>query len=292
MFGLKKLASVFAFLFAWLAFLPSCFAATAILPAPTQDIYLVDDAFMVNEEDKAQILNLGRELDQKTGAQVVVVTMNTLGPESIEDYANKLFRKWGIGDKKKNNGVLLLIAKEDRKFRVEVGYGLEGAITDGYSGSVLDGMKAGFRKEEYSPAILAAYGKLVQKAYEAENMAPPEAVGAAAAASNATSPDNASEEEEDWAWWEIVLGIGIALVFIGLLFWCFAQLLVIAWGLLTLLLYLLTSGAIDLTDKIPSFGGGGGHSGGGGWGGGSSGGSSGGGFGGGSSGGGGSSSGW
>ncbi len=282
----KRILSVFTVLFAWLTLLPSCFAEMAVLPPPTQDIYLVDDANMVNAEDRAQILAMGRELDQKTKAQVVVVTMSTLGSESIEDYANKLFRKWGIGDRKKNNGVLLLIAKEDRKFRIEVGYGLEGAITDGYSGAVLDGMKAGFRKEDYSPAILAAYGKLVQKAYEAENMAPPENVGTATAATNSSSP-SAEDDDEEWTWPEILLGIPIGLVLIGALLWCLWQMLYMVGMLLSLLLFLLTSGFIDLTDFFKGGGGGSGGGGfsGGGW-------SGGGGFGGGSSGGGGSSSGW
>ena len=76
-----------------------CFAEMAVLPPPTQDIYLVDDAGMVEAEDRQKILAMGRELDQKTRAQVVVVTISTLGSESIEDYAIKLFRKWGIVDK-------------------------------------------------------------------------------------------------------------------------------------------------------------------------------------------------
>ena len=121
-----------------------------------QDIYLVDDAGMVTDEDKKTLLTAGRELDEKTGAQIIVVTMNTLGGENLEDYANHLFRAWGIGDKQKNNGVLLLIVKEDRKFRIEVGYGLEGTITDGFAGEVLESMKIYFRDEDYSPAILKA----------------------------------------------------------------------------------------------------------------------------------------
>ncbi len=264
----------------------------AVLPPPTQDIYLVDDAAMVEAEDRQKILAMGRELDQKTGAQVVVVTINTLGPESIEDYANKLFRKWGIGDRKKNNGVLLLIAKEDRKFRIEVGYGLEGAITDGYAGSVLDGMKSDFRGGKYSSAIVAAYGKLTKKAYEAENLPAPENVGAATAATNTGS--SSGDDDEEWSWWEMIAGGILAIGLIVALLWCFWQMFYLIGMLLATLLYLLTSGFIDLTDFFKGGGGGGwgGGSSGGGWssgGGGSSGGGS---FGGGSSGGGGSSSGW
>ena len=287
---MKKAFSFLIFLFAWLMLLPSCLAEWPVPPPPTQDIYLVDDANMVEPEDREKILAMGRDLDRATKAQVVVVTMTSLGSDSIENYANRLFRKWGIGDRTKNNGVLLLIAKEDRKFRIEVGYGLEGAITDGYAGSVLDGMKSDFRSGKYSPAIVAAYGKLTQKAYEAENMAAPENVGAATTVTNAAP--SSSEEDEEWTWPELLLGVPIGLLLIGALFWCLWQMLRLVFMLFALLLFLLTSGAVDLTDLIHISGGGGGGGGFSGGGGGFSGGGGGGGFGGGSSGGGGSSSGW
>ena len=138
--------------------------AAAVLPKPARMAYVVDTAGMVATEDAAQIETLGAELRAKTKAEIVVVTVPTLGGADIETYANALFRSWGIGDAQMNNGVLLLIAKDDRAFRIEVGYGLEGAITDGYAGSVLDAMKGEFRKENYSPAILMAYIALAQKA--------------------------------------------------------------------------------------------------------------------------------
>ena len=135
-----------------------------MLPRPAQRTYVVDTAGMVSAEDAAQISKIGAELRSKTKAEIVVVTVPTLGDTDIESYANELFRSWGIGDARMNNGVLLLIAKNDRAFRIEVGYGLEGAITDGYAGSVLDAMKGEFRKENYSPAILQTYVTLAQKA--------------------------------------------------------------------------------------------------------------------------------
>ena len=236
-----------------------------------QDIYLVDDAGMVTDEDKKTLLTAGRELDEKTGAQIIVVTMNTLGGENLEDYANHLFRAWGIGDKQKNNGVLLLIVKEDRKFRIEVGYGLESTITDGFVGEILDSMKIYFRDEDYSPAILKAYGKLARKAYEAENLRIPESVEKA-------------EDELSWFWGVSFLLVGCVIVI--LLIFLFYRIImgVFLWGL-----YLLTSGYVDWRhDMDLSFGDflhhlGGSRS---------SGSSGSGGFGGGSSGGGGSSSGW
>ena len=135
-------------------------ADAAVLPKPSQREYIVDTAGIVSAEDCAQIEKIGEDLREKTKAEIVVVTVRTLGDADIESYANKLFRSWGIGDKQKENGVLLLIAKDDRKFRIEVGYGLEGEITDGRAGEILDKMKPYFRDEKYSEGVLNAYQKL------------------------------------------------------------------------------------------------------------------------------------
>jgi uncharacterized protein len=71
--------------------------------------------------------------EDKTGDQVVVATIPALGGLTVEDYANRLYRSWKLGQKGKNNGVLLLVAPAERKIRIEVGYGLEGALTDALS---------------------------------------------------------------------------------------------------------------------------------------------------------------
>lgn len=76
--------------------------------------------------------------NKKPGAQIVVVTVKSLEGQSIEEYATELFRKFGIGDSQKNNGVLLLCSTGDRLFRIEVGYGLEGTLTDGKTGRIQD----------------------------------------------------------------------------------------------------------------------------------------------------------
>ena len=160
--------------------------AAEIPTAPTKNIYVADYAKMIDESDKNEILKLGEELDKKFKAQIVIVTIESLDGLNIEEYANKLFRSWGIGDKTLNNGVLLLIAKNDREFRIEVGYGLEGAITDGFAGEILDGMKNNFRDEKYSVAIISAYGKLAQKVYQEYGSEVPESV------------NKASERSDEW----------------------------------------------------------------------------------------------
>ena len=147
-------------------------ADAAVLPKPSQREYVVDTAGIVSAEDRAQIEKIGEELREKTKAEVVVVTVATLDGTDIESYANELFRSWGIGDAKQSNGVLLLIAKDDRKFRIEVGYGLEGEITDGRAGEILDKMKPYFRDEKYSEGVLNAYQKLAVYAYHAAGVAP------------------------------------------------------------------------------------------------------------------------
>ena len=104
----------------------------------TADFYVNDSANLLSDETEKYIININKQLYSKTGAQIVVVTVDSLEGKAIEDYATELFRGYGIGDKEKNNGVLLLLALNERQFRIEVGYGLEGCLTDGKTGRIQD----------------------------------------------------------------------------------------------------------------------------------------------------------
>ena len=133
-------------------------------PAPAARIYIQDYADLVDENTEANILRLGEQLDRLTTAQLVVVTINNLQGYPISDFANELFRKWGIGSKKFNNGVLLLVARDERQVRVEVGYGLEGALPDSITGRILDERVVPFfKKGDYSSGILGGYTELAQR---------------------------------------------------------------------------------------------------------------------------------
>ena len=77
------------------------------------------------------------DLEQKSGIQLVVATVPSLDGQEIEPYANQLFRAWKLGEAKQNNGVLLLIAPNQRRMRIEVGYGLEGTLTDAVSSLII-----------------------------------------------------------------------------------------------------------------------------------------------------------
>lgn len=109
----------------------------AIVPQ-TAEFYVNDSANVLNDDTEKYIIDINTKLHKKTGAQIVVVTVNNLEGRSIEDYSTELFRQYGIGSADKNNGVLFILSIEDRKTRIEVGYGLEGRLTDGKTGRILD----------------------------------------------------------------------------------------------------------------------------------------------------------
>jgi uncharacterized protein len=91
---------------------------------------VVDDAGLLNAAARTELEQTLADLEQKTTDQLVVVTLKSLQGTSIEDYGYQLGRHWQIGQKDKNNGVLLIVAPNERKVRIEVGYGLEGTLTD------------------------------------------------------------------------------------------------------------------------------------------------------------------
>ena len=109
----------------------------SLLPPPNPPRLLVDKAGVLIPEQVEILEHKLVAFDDSTSNQIAVVILPTLNGYPIEQYATELFRSWGIGGKEKNNGVLLLIAAEDRKIRIEVGYGLEGAITDIQSSDII-----------------------------------------------------------------------------------------------------------------------------------------------------------
>ena len=91
---------------------------------------VVDDAEILSPAARERLTTALKSHEQKTTNQVVVLTVPTIGSESIEEYATRVFEQWKLGQKGKDNGVLVVVAPKDRKMRIEVGYGLEGTLTD------------------------------------------------------------------------------------------------------------------------------------------------------------------
>ena len=127
------------------------------IPKPNPPRLVVDNAGLLSTADAEALERRLVAMDDSTSNQIAVVLVKTLNDEPIEEVANKTFREWGIGDKKKNNGVLLLIAVDDRKVRIEVGYGLEGAIPDITCNDIIENdIKPAFRQKDYIGGIVKA----------------------------------------------------------------------------------------------------------------------------------------
>ena len=133
MFHLNRIKYLISILLC-ICFLPSVSA----IVKPTNKFYINDYANILSNETEEYILNKSIQLNNADGTQIVVVTVPNLEGMTLESYANQLFNEFGIGDKEKNNGLLLLLALEERQFRVEVGYGLEGILPDGKTGRFQD----------------------------------------------------------------------------------------------------------------------------------------------------------
>jgi uncharacterized protein len=116
--------------------------------------YVNDFAGVMNEPTSQKLTTLCAELEQKTKAQVSVVTVSSLEGQPVEQFVNDLFNEWGIGPKSSNRGVLILLATNDHKYRFEVGYGLEPILPDGKVGGFGREAVPLLRQNDYSGALL------------------------------------------------------------------------------------------------------------------------------------------
>ena len=116
--------------------------------------YVNDFAGVIDSDSRQKITALCEELDQKADAQLAVVTIHTLEGDTAQNFANRLFEKWGVGPKGKDRGVLVLLAVDDRKYWTEVGYGLEPILPDGKVGGFGRQMLPLLRQNQYGAALL------------------------------------------------------------------------------------------------------------------------------------------
>lgn len=136
--------------------------AKAEVPNPVGDIYVQDFANVLNPEQKSNMISLAKSLEKSTSAQVGVLIVDSIGDSTIEEFSNEAFNKFKLGDKEKNNGVLFVLSVQDKKMRIEVGYGLEGRIPDGKAGRILDEKAVpSLEKGEIGKAVYDTYFELV-----------------------------------------------------------------------------------------------------------------------------------
>ena len=132
---------------------------------------VVDEAGLLQAAEEAELSRLLEQHERETTNQVVVVTLQSLQGYTIEDFGYRLGRHWGIGQKGKDNGAVLIVAPNERKVRIEVGYGLEGTLTDALSKTIIESeIVPRFRENEYPGGIRAGVVsilKAIEGTYEA-----------------------------------------------------------------------------------------------------------------------------
>lgn len=171
------------------------------LPAPVGKVN--DFAEVLDPAQRADLDTQLADLERATSAEVAVVTMRTLGDRTVEDYATDLFNTWGIGKKDRDNGVLILVAVQDRAMRIEVGYGLEGILPDGLAGAVIrETFLPRFRADDYRTGLLEGTARVIDIVRRNETVT---------AEQRAAFDRAASEEGKTWgltAFAGIFVGIG------------------------------------------------------------------------------------
>ncbi|MDO8834105.1 MAG: TPM domain-containing protein, partial [Vicinamibacterales bacterium] len=133
-----------------------CLAAApaAAIDVPYLTGRVVDNASILAAETRGRLAEAARAHEQATTNQIVVLTVPTIQPENIEDYAAEVFRGWQLGQRGKDNGVLLMVVPQDRKMRIEVGYGLEATLTDADCGRIIQAlMTPAFKAGDYDKGI-------------------------------------------------------------------------------------------------------------------------------------------
>jgi uncharacterized protein len=163
--------------------------------------YVSDFANVIDPGSKSQLEAYCAAVETSTGAQMALVTIGTLEGEPIDDVANTIYRAWGVGQKGKNEGALLLLVINDRRNRLEVGYGLEPIVPDGFAGSVLREMRPALRQQHYGEALMAAAETIGATIAKAKNVT-----------ISAHLPPRIHESPADSIPWPTIVFLGVAVL--------------------------------------------------------------------------------
>lgn len=236
----------------WICLICAAAAQSLIFPSLTGRV--VDEANILSEKDRAALTESLVELETKTTNQLVVVTLKSLQGTSIADYGYQLGRLWQIGQKDKNNGVLLIVAPIERKVRIEVGYGLEGTLTDAMTKIIIENSVLPiFKTGDFSSGIKRGVQDIIQVlSGDAEGWQ---------RRADQTSSLNVERPQADIPIWLVIV---IVLGGVGLLFFCATTGGAVCRGILQLLFLMLLSGGGRSSHGRGTFSGGGGSFGGGG----------------------------
>ena len=132
-------------------------------PFPAATGRVNDFAGVLDAAVEAEIDQLLADLERKTSSEVAVVVVGSLDGMSVDDYANRMFKAWGVGQATQDNGVLIVVAPREREMRIEVGYGLEGVLPDGLAGEIIrDQFTPRFRDDDYPGGIRDGVRRVVE----------------------------------------------------------------------------------------------------------------------------------
>lgn len=186
---------------------------------PTSEFYVNDQADVLSEDAEKTFISRSKALDEATGQQVVILTIPTLGEESLEEYSLETARKWGIGQKDKNNGILILLVTDDHLIRIEVGYGVEEKIPDGLAGRLQRTFLTPRLKEgDFDGGVLSLQTAIIQALNDQEITGDPDG-GPTLAELEETFTENESEESDDGF---LTLALWL-LAFGGVIYYSFAK---------------------------------------------------------------------
>lgn len=176
-------------------------AVSAAPSFPSLSGRVVDEAEMLSSEAQRRIASLSEAHEKATSNQVVVATFPDLQGYSIEEFGYQLGREWGIGQADKNNGVLLIVAKEERKVRIEVGYGLEGELTDAIASNIINAViTPSFKRAQFDQGVTAGT----------------QAIIAALGGEYKMAPKPKGRDDREFSLWKLLAFIAIFFIFPGL----------------------------------------------------------------------------
>lgn len=172
---MKKILKGFAIFVVLTTILSLVVSAEQKYPNSTEKFFVNDFANVISSADEDEIYSRAVALQEKTTAQVAVVTVKSLDGEVAADYALGIGRQWGVGDKEKNNGVVILLAKKEREVYIAVGYGLEGALPDSKTGRIIDTYGYEYLKaNDFSKGLLQITKAIINETYIEYGMEPEE----------------------------------------------------------------------------------------------------------------------
>lgn len=216
-------SGLLALLLGWVCSLGLRAEKVVTLPAPKS--YINDYAGVLSDAAKAQTEAICREVHDKTKAQIFVVTIHTLGDESKEQFANDLFHKWKIGEKKTDRGLLLLFSIDDHKWRIEVGYGFEGILNDAKVGDIGREMVPALKQKDYDGAVELGVQRVAKVVADdakitLDTLTPPDSSGDAGDTTSTPPPAVLPLADTPEPWWQRVdLPVWLIFFFLGLYVW-------------------------------------------------------------------------